>query len=388
MLVGSKKIFILGLLVLLGLAFAVSGLAASPIRIGATVSLSGKYQEPSAMMAEACKLWEKQVNDRGGLLGRPVRLILYDDQSKEEQVRRLYQKLIVADKVDLVLSPYSTTLTLPASEITEKHRFVLVSGGASGESVWERDYQYVFGVHAPAKRYFIGFLDLMARHGLETVNILYENSAFQKSVAQGAREWASRLGLKVVLYKVYNQGKAELPGLVKEVMAAPADGLIFCSYPNDSYELLRLLKETPYRPQALCLTIAASYPGFGEKMGDAAEGVFAPSQWEADTRMPFPGTQEFIENYKALTNRLPSYHAGSAYAACQILEKAIKATRSLSQDKIRDYIRSLDTVTIIGRFRVDETGKQIGHNPILIQWQKGKKEIVYPLNLQTATPKF
>jgi branched-chain amino acid transport system substrate-binding protein len=370
------------------LAWSVAVAAPPPIRIGATVSLSGKYQEPSAMMREAFKLWAKQVNARGGLLGRPVQLILYDDQSKEEQVRRLYQKLIAADKVDLVFSPYGTPLTLAASEITEKHRFVLVSGGASGEPIWERGYEYVLGVFAPARRYFIGFLDLMARHGLETVNILYENSPFQIRAGLGAKEWASRLGLKVVLCKAYDQGPAELPGLVKEIMAAPAQGLILCSYPNDSYELLRLLKEAPYRPRALAMTVAPAYPNFPEKVGEMSEGVFASSQWEADTRMPFPGTKEFIEDFKNLTHKIPSYHAGSAYAACQIIEKAIKATGSLSQEKIRDYIRSLDTVTIIGRFRVDETGKQIGHNPIIIQWQQGKKEIVYPLNMQTAAPKL
>ncbi|OGP73063.1 MAG: hypothetical protein A2Y80_03175 [Deltaproteobacteria bacterium RBG_13_58_19] len=370
------------------LAWSVAVAAAPPIRIGATVSLSGKYQEPSAMVREAFKLWEKQVNERGGLLGRPVQLILYDDQSKEERVRRLYQKLIAADKVDLVFSPYSTPLTLAASAVTEKHRLVLVAGGASGEPIWERGYRYIFGVNSPAKRYYIGFLDLMARHGLETVNILYENSPFQINVGLGAQEWATRLGLKVVRCKAYKQGPAELPGLVKEVMAAPAQGLIFCSYPNDSYELLRLLQEAHHRPQVLCLTIAASFPEFKERVGEMAEGVFASSQWEADTRMPFPGTREFIENYKARTRKLPSYHAGSAYAACQIVEKAITATGSLNQEKIRDFISSLDTLTVIGRFRVDETGKQIGHNPIIIQWQQGKKEIVYPLNMQTAAPKF
>ena len=117
-----------------------------------------------------------------------------------------------------------------------------------------------------------------------------------------------------------------------------------------------------------------------------ADKVFGPSQWEPRERIPFPGTQQFVTAFKRFTNRSPSYHAGSAYAACQLYEDAIRKTQSFDNQKIRDYIASLDTVTVIGRFKVDSNGKQIGHNPIIIQWQKGKKEIVWPSKMQTAPP--
>jgi branched-chain amino acid transport system substrate-binding protein len=228
----------------------------------------------------------------------------------------------------------------------------------------------------------------MARRGLESVAILYENSPFNIGAAQGGKEWADRLGLKVSYFQSYREGKAELPRLLPEVLGTRADGLILCSYPQDSYELLALLKQAESRPKALCLTIGPALPNFYEQAGSMAEGVFGPSQWEPDTRIPFPGTREFIDGFKGLTQRPPSYHAGSTYAACQILEKAITHNRSLDQEKLREYILSLDTVTVIGRFRVDSTGMQVGHNPILIQWQHGKKEIVYPTSMQTAPPRF
>jgi branched-chain amino acid transport system substrate-binding protein len=364
------------------------GQEVKPIRIGATVSLSGKYQEPSAMIREAMKLWESQVNQRGGLLGRPVQLILYDDQSNKERARELYRQLIEKDKVDLVLSPYGTPLTMVASEVTEPHKYVMLVCGAAGEIIWERGYKYIFGVYAPAKRFLIGFLDLVARQGLQTVAILYENSPFNTASAQGAKEWAGRLGLKVSAIQAYWYGKTELPDLVPKMLEARPDALILCSYPKDSYILLELLKQAKYRPKAICETIGPAHPDFYKKAGSMAEGIFAPSQWEPDTRIPFPGTKEFIKSFEELAQKPPSYHAGTAYAACQILEKAITHTQSLDQGKLRDYILSLDTVTIIGRFRVDRTGMQVGHNPILIQWQKGKKEIVYPTAMQTAAPLF
>ena len=121
-----------------------------PILIGATVSLEGKYSEPSSMVRNGFKLWEMDVNQRGGLLGRPVKLILYDDKSQKERVGKLYEKLIYEDKVDLVFSPYGTPLTLAASEISEKKHMVMLACAASGEKIWERGYEYVFGVYALA----------------------------------------------------------------------------------------------------------------------------------------------------------------------------------------------------------------------------------------------
>lgn len=373
---------------LIGPAPAAWGQEKSPIVVGATVSLTGKYQEPSRAIRDALNLWETQVNQRGGLLGRPVKLIFYDDQSKEELVRKFYEKLIKEDRVNLVFSPYSSELTLAASEITERHKIIMMAATASAEAIWQRGYKYVFGIYAPARRYLIGFLDLMARHGLESAAILYENSPFNSSAAQGAQEWAGRFGIKIKYKEAFPKEAAELPQHLEKALAAAADGLIICAYPDDCYKFLKLLQSAKSRPKAVCMTIGPSLPSFYSQAGSMAEGVFGPSQWEADTRMPFPGTIEFIESYQSLYQRPPSYHAGSVYAGCQILEKALTRTKSLDPEKLRDYILSLDTVTVIGRFRVDATGMQIGHNPILIQWQNGKKEIVYPSNMQTAPARF
>jgi len=367
---------------------SVSGAETKPVRIGATVSLEGKYSEPSAMIQGGYKLWESQVNKRGGLLGRPVQLILYDDKSDEKLVSRLYEKLIKEDKVDLILSPYGTPLTLMASEVSEKHGYLMLVSGASGEKIWERGYKNVFGMYATANRYFIGLLDLMARNGLKSVAVLYENSSFNIDVAAGIDSWAKRFGLKVVFSKGYKSGKTDLPGLLSEARAVNPDGIMLSAYPADGYLLLHSMEEAKYRPKVVGITIAPSYPDFQKIAGNMAEGVFGPSQWEPDERIPFPGTKNFISDYKSFTDILPSYHAGSSYASCQIIEKAIIKNNSFDQKKIRDFISSLDTVTVIGRFKVDHTGKQIGHNPILIQWQNGKKHIVYPTKMQTSPPKF
>ncbi|RPH49787.1 MAG: hypothetical protein EHM85_12680 [Desulfobacteraceae bacterium] len=367
---------------------SVSSAETKPYRIGASVSLDGKYSEPSTMILGGYKLWESQVNQRGGLLGRPVQLVLYNDKSDEKLVRRLYEKLIKEDKVDLVFSPYGTPLTLAASEISERHGYVMLASGASGEKIWKRGYKNVFGMYATADRYFIGLLDLMARNDLKSVAVFYENSSFNIDIAKGIESWAKQFGLKVALSKGYESGKTDLPGLLSEARVVKPDGIMLSAYPEDGYALLRFMDQSKYRPKVIGITIAPIHPDFYNKAGTISEGVFGPSQWEPDERIPFPGTKKFISDYKSFTDRIPSYHAGSAYASCQIIEKAIINNNSLDHKKIRDFISSLDTVTVIGRFKVDHTGKQIGHNPILIQWQNGEKHIVYPTKMQTAPPIF
>jgi len=366
----------------------VFGSESKPILIGATVSLEGKYEGPSFMIRNAFKLWEEEINQRGGLLDRPVKLIFYDDKSRKDLVRHFYEKLITEDKIDLVFSPYSTSLTLVASEVSERYGFIMLASGASGESIWRRGYRYIFGVYATAGRYFIGLLDLMARNNIESVAILNEATSFNIFAAKGAQEWAKRFGLKVSIKKGYKTGKTELPRLLKEVKDVASDGLILCAYPADCYELLRLMREMKYRPKTLGFTIAPALPDFCEHAGAMCEDVFGPSQWEPDERIPFPGTKKFIKNFKAYAGKCPSYHAGSAYASCQVLERAINHNKSLNHERIRDFLVALDTVTVIGRFKVDYKGKQVGHNPIIIQWQNSKKEIVYPTKMQTASPRF
>jgi branched-chain amino acid transport system substrate-binding protein len=370
------------------MSFPVFSAGPKPVLIGATVSLEGKYKEPSSMIQGGLRLWEKEVNQRGGLLGRPVKLIFYNDKSRKDRVGPLYEKLIMEDKVDMILSPYGTPLTLKASQVTERHGYVMLASAAAGEKVWEREYQYIFGVYAIADRYFIGLLDLMARNGLKSLGIIFENTSFNTSIAKGVRKWALRFGLKVEYYQGFNDPGKDLPKLLTQISSKNVDGLIFSGYPPECYQFISLMKKANYRPKTLSFTIVPVHPDFAKKVGSFAEGIFAPSQWEPDERIPFPGTTKFINDFKAFTKKMPSYHAGSAYSACQILEKTVKHTRSLNNKAIRDYIFSLDTVTVIGRFKVDHTGKQVGHNPILIQWQNGKKEIVYPRKMQTASPRF
>lgn len=358
-----------------------------PIRIGATVSLEGKYAEPSAMLQDGFRLWEKQVNERGGLLGRPVQLILLNDKSDEELAGALYEELILEEKVDFVLAPYGSPLTRAAAEVATRNGYFMLASAASAD-LWNGRFKNFFGMWAPASRYFIGLLDIIASNGLDTVAILYENSPFCCHVARGTQDWAKRFGLNVTLLKSYEFGERELPRLIDEVQRLNPDCLILASYPEDTYLTVELMKDHKYKPKILGFTIASTYSDFYKNTGGFAEGIFGSSQWEPDERIPFPGTGKFVSDFFQFTNKLPTYHSGSAYASCQIIEKAVRHCQCLDQCKIADFIGSLDTATVVGRFKVDHDGSQTGHSSIIIQWQNGKKEIVFPLGMQTVQPKF
>lgn len=342
------------------------------------------------MIRNGYSLWARQINSRGGLMGRKVELVIYDDESREDLVGHYYRKLLEEDRVDLLLSPYGSPLTRVASEVSEARGYVMIACAAAAEALWDRDHRYLFGVYATAFRYFIGLLDLMARQGYHSVALLFEQSPFHLSVADGAELWAKRFHLKVSMKRGFNAGGSDLRAAVEELreLKSAPDGVIVSAYPPESYRLLDMMNTDKYRPPVLAMTIVPIHPDFRQRVGPMAEKVFAPSQWEPDERIPFPGTKTFIHEFKVFSGGMPSYHAGSAFAACEIFERAVTHTASLDQKKLRDFIASLDTVTVIGRFKVDSRGMQIGHNPIIIQWQDGVKEIVYPTKMQTAAPRF
>ena len=365
--------------------------AASPepaVLIGVSLSLTGEYRETGGMMLRGYRLWEKDVNDRGGLLGRQVRLVVVDDRSDPSRARDAYGRFAGKRETDLVLSPYGTPITLEVSEVTERSGYVLVVAGAAAESIWNRGFRFVFGIYAPAERFFIGFLDLFAREGFDSVLLVRETGEFHREIAAGVRKWAADFGVALEGDIEFDPRSADFGNLAERIRAADPGALIVSAYPDPGYALLREFSARNYRPRALALDILPIHPDFLKNAGSVGEGVFSPSQWEPMERLPFPGTRDFIRTFESRERMPPSYHATSAFASCQILETAVRAVGSLDQKRIREYISSLDTVTILGRFKVDPRGLQIGHNTITIQWQDGRKVIVYPPQMRTADPRF
>lgn len=355
-----------------------------PIRIGASLSLTGSYERTGKNMQQGYELWRDHVNARGGLLGRPVELIIYDDQSEPETAARLYEKLITEDKVDLLLGPYSTPVSLSATNVTERHQFPILVAGASGAQIWGRGYKYVFGLYTVAQTYSYGALTLAAEHGLKTVAIVHEDTAFTIDVADGAEAKARELGLEVVLREPYPKTQTDFSTIVAKLKQAQPDVVVGGTYLPASVAIVRQSKELGFTPKLFFFSVGPGLPEFVENLGPLAENVMGDSQWEPV--MKASGIPEFIEAYKAKYGVEPGYHAAGAYAAGQLLEQVVAKAGSLDREKLREAWATLEGESVYGPYKVDETGKQVGKPTLTIQYQQGKRVVVWPDELANAEP--
>src|SRR5207253_7244355 len=173
--------------------------AQGPIRIGASLSLTGTYAKLGRNQHEGYKLCVKDLNAKGGLLGRKVELVVYDDQSLPATAVRLYEKLITEDKVDGVMGPYSSPVTEASVNVTEKYKKVMVAPLAATTSIFKKGRKYIFMVITPAENYLDGLIDMAAKRGLKTVAIINEDTLFPKASAAGTAEAAKKRGMQVVL---------------------------------------------------------------------------------------------------------------------------------------------------------------------------------------------
>ena len=365
-------------------SMVLSAHSAEPLKIGVSLGLTGKYSDFSTMAFNGYKLWQADVNGRGGVLGRQVQMIVYDDKSTPELAGMLYKRLILEDKVDIVIGPYSSEITAAVVPVTETYGYPLLAPGAAADTLWQQGYKSLFGIYVPSSKYTIGFLEALVNKGFNTVAIINADDLFSKGIMDGTKEWAKRFGLNVVYTEEFKRGTRNLEQIIQKVQMSRAQALIVCGYLEESIGARRALDTVGWSPKAYYATVGPTLEKFHDVLREDAEGVFSSSQWEPTSF--FPGSKEFAEKFVKTYRMTPSYHAAAAYAAGQITEAAILKAKSFDREKLRDTLYSLDTISIIGRFGVDRTGKQVRHFTSTIQWQKGRKEIIAPPELMTATP--
>src|SRR5437870_3717010 len=176
-----------------------SAAAQAPIKIGASISLTGTYAKLGSYTQDGYLMCAKEINDKGGLLGRKLEFVIYDDRSDPPTAIKLYEKLITEDKVELVMGPYSSPITKAASTVSEKYKKVMMASLAAETAIWQQGYKYLFMTISPAEVYMEGLVDLAAERGLKTIAIIHEDTSFAKAAAQGAATLAKKRGMQVVM---------------------------------------------------------------------------------------------------------------------------------------------------------------------------------------------
>jgi branched-chain amino acid transport system substrate-binding protein len=360
--------------------------AQGPIRIGASLSLTGTYAKLGKNQHEGYQLCIKELNAKGGLLGRKVDLVVYDDQSMPPTAVRLYEKLITEDKVDAVMGPYSSPVTEAAANVTEKYKKVMVTPLAATTSIFKKGRKYIFMVISPAEGYLEGLVDMAAKRGLKTIAVVNEDTLFSKAAAAGAAELAKKQGLQVVFQEAYPKGNTDFSALLTKVKAANPDVLAAATYFDDAVALTRQMKELNVNPKMYGVTVGGDLPEFYDTLKQNAEHIYGATQWEHT--LPYPGNPQFFETYKKEFAHEPSYHSAAGYAGCLIYAEAVKRAGTLEAERVREALLKLEMKTVFGDYKVDQDGFQVAHKMVTFQWQGEKKVTVWPDPLAQGKPRF
>jgi len=412
--------------VLIGLVLAVAFIfifgasmsmaAPKKIVIGHPACLSGKYAKAGEQAIggiKACIDWVNNVY--GGVLigGKkiPLKYKYYDSESKKEGVTSLIERLITVDKVNVVFSSYSSGLTLAGAPVAERYNMLYMDHGGASDRIFQQGFQYIVQTIGPGSRYHVGTLD-MVHHvdpQAKRVALAYEDSEFARMTMGGAEKHATDLGFEIVFKRTYPKGVTDLTPLLSDMKAKKPDIVIGGGHYEDGQLFTRQMADLDINVKALSLVASVTLPAYYESLGGTvAEGVMGPSHWEYGVTFSpegakkvgldwiGPSQDEFVSLFKKALGKdmIPEYHAAEAGAQVLAYVKAAENINSVDPGKVRAALGKLKFMSFYGGWDVDDTGMQIGHSMIDMQWQEaGKRVIVWPLEAATGKlvypkPKF
>ena len=382
-----------------------------PLIIGFTQSQTGAQQVSSQKQVEGLNLWLDEVKKAGGIKLKDGTVYMpqtksYDDESKTDRVQALYTTLINQDKADFLFSPYSSGLTKAAAVVSEQNGKLMITAGAADDATMEQGFKMTYQLYTPASRYLTSAVDLLAKldPSAKKIAIVNEKDSFSTSVANALKPYAESKGYQVVVFEGYDSGTTDFAPFINKIQAANPDAIMGGGHLADGTTFAKQLYEKKVSAELIALLVAPPEPTFAD-LGDAAQNIIGPSQWEpalafnADAaklaNLPFygPSSKEFTAAYEAKYKSTPSYHSAGGYAQGLILQKAIEDADSVDPAKVAAALDKMDLMTFYGvvKFSTDAKthGKQIAHQMVLMQWQKdasGKlvSQVIWPIEAKSA----
>ncbi len=379
--------------------------APDQIVIGHPACLSGKYSKAGEQAIGGIKACVQWVNDvrKGVKLGdKKVKLDYkyYDCESKKEAVTSLIERLITSDKVNCVFAPYSSGLTLSGAPVAEKYNMLYMDHGGASDKIFQQGFKFIVQTIGPASRYHEGTLKMLHAVAPKSnkLALAYEDDEFARSVMEGAEKYAKQFGYDVVFQRTYPKGVTDLTPLLGALKAAKPDVIIGGGHFEDGQLFNRQMADLDINAQALSLIAAATLPAFYKALGAKAEGVMGPSHWEYGVKYSEaeakkagqtwigPSQDEFVAAFKKALGKdiIPDYHAAEAGAAVLAYVLAVEKAGSLDPAKVRKALGDLKFMSFYGGWAIDANGMQVGHEMVDVQWQDGKRVIVYPAEAKTG----
>ena len=383
--------------------------AADPIKIGFGMALTGGLSANGKPALLALQIWKDDVNKKGGLLGRPVELVFYDDQTNPATVPGIYSKLLDVDKVDLVTSGYGTNLIAPLMPIAMERKLMIMGifGLANNEKYKYPNYfQISPNGPEPETSTALGFFELAARQNPkpQTVAIVGADAEYPQNALVGARELIKKFGFKTVYDRTYPPSTTDFTPIVRAIKATNPDVVFVASYPPDSVGMLRAAHEVGLSPKLFGGgMVGLMFTSIMTSMGPMLNGVVNYDFWAPEpTFLAVSGVKEFLKEYQARAEKagvdpLGYYLPPYSYATGQVLAQAIEATKGLDQQKLADYIRATEFNTIVGKVKFGKNGEWAKGRTLMVQFQKiqgtgidqfrgpGKKVVLYPDELKSGT---
>jgi branched-chain amino acid transport system substrate-binding protein len=371
---------------------AASGDNAKPLKIGASLPLTGEFSEPGKAAKQGYEVWRDTINANGGLLGRKVELVIKDDASNQNTVVSDYNALIANDKVDLLLGTFSSLLNLPASAVAERNRMVYVEPAGGNPDIFNRGFKMVFfAQQATADHqgdvWANWITQLPADKRPKTAAYPTLDDPFTTPTSEGIEAILKDAGIQTVYRKTYTADTTNFDAIANAVKAKNPDLVVAGTQFEDGVGFLRALGKVGFTPKWLYQTNA---PSFGDQYADGVgkentEGVFYAVSHSQEAKTP--GNPEFVAAYqKKFGGESVPEDAADAYAAGEVLQATVEANKTVEradQLKLADWIRSNSVDTILGTLSWNENGSPKGEF-LVGQWQSGKPEIVLPDDVATT----
>jgi branched-chain amino acid transport system substrate-binding protein len=402
-----------GLIVLAAFGFAAASAvkAADPIKIGFSMPLTGGLSSNGKAILTAYQMWEEDINAKGGLLGRKVELVYYDDQSNPTLVPGIYSKLLDVDKVELVLSSYGTNLSMPAMPVVMPKNLVLMSlfALAVNEQFHYPNYFSMFpagpdAVHEISR----GFFEIAKEQQpkLQTVAIVGADSDFAKKAADGARDNAITMGFKIVYERSYPPNTVDFTPIIRAIRAANPDFVYVASYPPDSVGIVRAASEIGLKTKLFGGgMVGLQYGALKTQLGAQLNNIVVHDFYVPEPTIHFPGIVEFLKRYQGKAasggmDPLGYFVPPFAYANLQVLGQAVQAVGSVDQTKLGEYLRTHSFSTIVGDVKYAPNGEWAKPRVLMVQFQgvkgndleqfkkPGTQVIIYPKELASGTLRY
>jgi branched-chain amino acid transport system substrate-binding protein len=352
-----------------------------PIKIGFAMSLTGFLSPNGKQALLASEIWRDQVNKAGGLLGRPVELVYYDDKSSGAEIPGIYTKLLDVDKVDLVLSAYATNDVAPAMPIVIRKGKLFISLFAldvNAKFKYPRYFSIIPTGPDTKGSFTLGYFETAAaqKPKPKTVALSYADADFAQNACDGARENAKKFGFKVVYDKSYPPPPktTDFTPIARALKATNADLVVVCAYPADSVGMVQAANEVGLTPKMFggaMVGLQATF--FKNKLKSKLNGIVNYETWVPDKKQMYEGTEAFFKEYQARAKAagvdlLGYYLGGWGYARMEVLEQAITGAKSIDDNKLAAYMRKATFKTVMGPIKFGKKGEWAESRMMAVQY--------------------